>query len=840
MGLPPISPCNSNVSSPAMREEAGVREGANDNHPEEEGEDIVYGSEDDAEDIGDGEDESVDIGDGEDESVDIGYREDESVHMDASEDEPKGIEGREDYIARHGQNSNRGISVMEESDDDSGDNAGDNAGDNIVSDQEDDGAAQQPDAGHLCTNMPDYTEDVLGVHKTAKVPIFNHAKSDYIWQSYEEAKDEVKGMRSIRATVHHLPADIFTANATSYREMETPSRNTARAVSIAALFGLSMAGMSKGYRSGQHSDKARSGGQDEYGKETSLPHRVYSYMFVGPNDQDVQQMVLIHEELVDKYDHDKVLAVRVWKHTFDPAHSDSELYSKVMEENRRVKNSSGLAHEQACHRIKNLVCESKNVMLQMGGLGGGRVLDDHAGTMFTSVYTEKDLMTRYKQYAGKNIHCEGHPLFDSDAMGKGLYNTPISGDPMLGGTHVLGPEYAFSAHRELAMRAGLVSILTGEDLADRIHPDQLEMENYWDDGKFKVPEVARTRMFFVVDPNTVNLFDVAMPRPLGGSIEAGPDLMALYRDHYYKPAFEAGLTHARIEDHFNQKMTDLDATERMAHDALRQVNFDDFNLTDADRIRGYRSYGQVDAHDRLVIEPVQPLREIQRDTRRVSDSIVAPAIQAEQKAVNLMRANESCEGSQAEETAPSKSAQDDLNDKRFAVMQDLIKLHLRRMEECFKGEANRQNIAAGHVAAYDGLLEAVKENNGSASIAWEQGVRMASDDTSSFAQLLLWLGQFFEIDCKVDGRDYHLMFELFFTCFEPFTDVTFLTLLCGTKGARGRARRSASSLTHACVCAGNGKTLRTMRLMEVFPKGWIQESGAGSAHSGMNGTLTAP
>jgi hypothetical protein len=667
--------------------------------------------------------------------------------------------------------------------------------------------------------MPDFTTDLLGGRKRAKVPVFDHARSSSSWVSYEQASDVVGDMLPIRTTVYNLPGDLFTATATSYRDMETPTVNMVRAISIAAIFGLSMTGMSKGIRSGKHSDTQRAGGQDEDGNDPKQEGRVNSYMFVDDaqdGHRDLQMWLFAHEELMDKDDPDKVLAVRIWKFTFDPAHSDSQLFKEVMLENRKVRDSSGLAHDSARFRNKSLVAESKSVMLQMGGMGGGRVLEDHAGTQYTSILNEKNLLQHYKNYGGETIHGSGSPLMEYDNMKAGALNMQIQRDPSLGGKHVLSPEYAFNGLRTLALNAGLRSISTNDEL--NISDYQKEPGSYFEsDGTFKVPDAVRGRFFFNTDPNTLNLFDVCMPRPLSGSIDAGQWLMKLYREVYYNPEVAAGRTKARITDHFNKSMTDMDAVERIAHEAIKQVNFDDFNLSDADRKRCYTSYGQVDSKDRLVLEPQQPLRVIQRDTRRVSDSIVAPALQKMQKDVNAMRARELADMSPCgSPPLPSAAvAQKDLNTRRFHVTQDLIHLHLKRMEECFKGAANRENIAAGHVAAYDGLMDAVRQNNGSASMAWEQGVCLTADDTSSFAQLMLWLGQFFEIDCKIDGRDYHLMFELFFTCFEPFADVTFLILLCGTKG--------------------NGKSIRAFRLMEVFPAGWLQEGGAASAKSGMNG-----
>ena len=59
------------------------------------------------------------------------------------------------------------------------------------------------------------------------------------------------------------------------------------------------------------------------------------------------------------------------------------------------------------------------------------------------------------------------------------------------------------------------------------------------------------------------------------------------------------------------------------------------------------------------------------------------------------------------------------------------------------------------------------------------------------------------------------MQELFLHCFEQFGEQTLLLIFCGPKG--------------------NGKTLRTERLMAAFVEGWITMSGPSSAKAGMQG-----
>lgn len=61
--------------------------------------------------------------------------------------------------------------------------------------------------------------------------------------------------------------------------------------------------------------------------------------------------------------------------------------------------------------------------------------------------------------------------------------------------------------------------------------------------------------------------------------------------------------------------------------------------------------------------------------------------------------------------------------------------------------------------------------------------------------------------------------EIFLHFFEQYADVTFVLLLCGSKG--------------------NGKSLRTERAMHVFPPNWATTGGPSSAKAGMNGESTS-
>ena len=116
------------------------------------------------------------------------------------------------------------------------------------------------------------------------------------------------------------------------------------------------------------------------------------------------------------------------------------------------------------------------------------------------------------------------------------------------------------------------------------------------------------------------------------------------------------------------------------------------------------------------------------------------------------------------------------------VMRDLICLHLSRIEDAFHSKKERETIPQGYIAMYDGLQKELDGMpNKTASIAFAHDMAMKFYDISSFTHINQWLGEFFEKDCYIEGRDRRIMDEIFLHFFEQYGDVTFLLLVCGYK-----------------------------------------------------------
>ena len=606
-------------------------------------------------------------------------------------------------------------------------------------------------------------------------------------------------------------------------------------------------------RSGAHEELQRANGEDNTNEEdqqggqqdsdkVKKPARVHRYSWMHPDDNNltVPMFIIAYEELYNA-DLTEVTCIRVWKFIFDSSHSDSELCRKLMDENRDTFANSGVAHAPNRSRRKQLVAEQKENRRQMGGLRGAHSLEYFSGMQYAGIINEQIWFERLLSYSGKGVHNDGRPFFDESKLPKGVNNKRVRRDPTYGGTHPFSPEYVFNAKRDMAFRAGTVSLEDNKPLD--IHPDFLNVNNYWTSrGSFVMPDVHKKNegFFFMTSPFICNIFDVSLPRRIYGSAYAGPHLLGLFKERFPDVIQAAGGTKDAITYCFNNMMSQkdqaiLDMERQMAETV---ITYDSIEATDGDR-KGLRHYGEVDASNSYIIEPRQSLKAIAQDTRRVYSELIQPWLKSRDelrtsKHLEIVMATEA-DDNESDHAPPHdgtesmdcdyygtameelRAIDEETTKKHFEVTRDLVRLHLNRMEDAFRSKVEREAIPPGYLAMFDGLQkELLSMPNNTASVAFAHNRSLQFDDISSFAHIFGWIGAFFEQDCFIEGRDRRILDELFLHLFEQYGDVTFLLLLCGTKG--------------------NGKSLRTERAMWVFPENWVTSGGSSSARAGMNGT----
>ena len=460
---------------------------------------------------------------------------------------------------------------------------------------------------------------------------------------------------------------------------------------------------------------------------------------------------------------------------YDKSHSDSELSRCLLDENRDTWANAGVAHAPNSSRRTSLVKEQKQNRQQMGGLNGSHALEYYAGTQYASITTEQIWFERLVSYGGRNMHNEGRPFLNRDDLPNGIFNTRICPDATDGGTHPLGPEYVFNAKRPMAFRAGSIDLETNEPID--IHSDFFDVSQYWtDSGEFVLPACSKKNdgFFFLVDPYVTNIFDVALPRPIYGSASAGPHLLQLYRDNFGDAIEAAGGTNASLSDCFNEMMSEKDPLQSLMEKQMSEtvISFDSIDATDLER-KGLRHYGEVDTSNSYIIEPRQVLKQIQLETRRVIYMLINPWLKKREELRTLkneeIRTSKQTEAFDEEDYYMAdeddganpmeadyhddimkevRNLEDETTLRHCNVMKDLIFLHVSRIEDAFRSKMERETIPAGYQAMFDGLqVELAKMPNNTANIAFTYDMRLAFDDVSSFAQINLWLGSFWETDC---------------------------------------------------------------------------------------------
>lgn len=461
---------------------------------------------------------------------------------------------------------------------------------------------------------------------------------------------------------------------------------------------------------------------------------------------------------------------------FDKAHSDSELCRKLLDENRDTMANAGVAHAPNVSRRKSLVAEQKQNRQQMGGLKGASALEYYAGMQYAGIKDEEVWYRRLVSYGGKNMHNDGRPFLDDTRLPKGVNNKRIQKDQVLGGTHPYSPEYVFNARREKGFAAGTVSLETNEPLD--IHPDFLDTSKYWTDrNEFMLPQVSQRNegFFFLVNPYVTNIFDAPLPRPIYGTASAGPHILKLYRECFYDQVQAAGGTNASLSDCFNSMMTKQDpaALEMEKQMSETVISYDSIDATDLER-KGLRHYGEVDASNNFIIEPRQVMKKIAQETRRVHAELLQPWLKQREALRTAKNAEiKKAERERAESLEESERMDIDYHDDRMGelreiendttarhceVTRDLVMLHLSRIQDAFRSKIERETIPQGWIAMYDGLYEELAGMpEGTASVAFAFKWDLRFDDISSFTHINSWLGQFFENECFIEGRDRRIM-----------------------------------------------------------------------------------
>jgi hypothetical protein len=656
---------------------------------------------------------------------------------------------------------------------------------------------------------------LLGDNIKARPPVLNDSASNGGgWVAYADAN--IHNMVPARAMVFNVPIWVFSSDARSFGDWQTPNDDSAiRAASIAAILGMVYTPLSKGMVSGAHEEISRlkdleepqEGGEEGQDKKKGPKpiDAVKWYQMQSPTDKTMNvPMLLVGVEDIYNEDRTAVLAIRIWHFVFDHSHSTSELVNKLMNESSEEFRHSGSAHCQNAKRKVSVVTSAKATQTLIGNSLATVRLEDAAGMCYRHVTNISDFRKLLGHYGGRTFKSNGLQAVDIEFDGKdphkipkNLLSKPFIADKHLGCTHALSFEWVFNAKRVDALCAGLVD-LEGAPL--NVHPDQLDVGSYFEPPdaeapsqahSFRLPEWMRnTNMHgnsgFSVqsDPYKLNIFDMSFPNPVAGVVRPGTTLLDLFLQQKCPEHSRPDINSPQAANMLQNFVTNRDSyvQEQVAALTNSIVSFDSFNCSPEQRSdarlcsmasAGLASYGQKHEGD-LVIEPRRVLKEHAFASNQLYTNLLSPYFQKESVKLEkdeLDEREKHADGDTMPVDDPrlKKIRRRSIRGHEYkcALMKELVEWHLAKMKRSFTSKLDREAIPIGYRHVWDGLqieLQGMKSKFGvaTANVAQAFNYNVKSSDRTVFGEVENWLWTFMEEDFYIDGRGWAVMQELFY------------------------------------------------------------------------------
>ena len=249
------------------------------------------------------------------------------------------------------------------------------------------------------------------------------------WVRFDDISEPCVPVRAMR---FNLPVSLLRPDARSLSDWAAPSSEAAtRAHAFAALSSLLYAGTAQGLLSGRHVEcEAGDANGDDNAQKPRLSG-VNTYVF---NDRNGDRRAMFHfgVEMIRGLD-GELLALGLWKLVYDEQHSDTDLMSSIICENRSVQASIRGTQTSAIQRKALLAREAK-------ALSSLRDIRTHAGLAYKSVTNVSDLLSLINQLTGAESAAERRACFRAEELAADTLLTPLCGHTRFGGTHSLSQE----------------------------------------------------------------------------------------------------------------------------------------------------------------------------------------------------------------------------------------------------------------------------------------------------------------------------------------------------------------------------------------------------------------
>jgi len=459
-------------------------------------------------------------------------------------------------------------------------------------------------------------------------------------------------------------------------------------------------------------------------------------------------------------------AYGLWKFVADAGHSDTKLVSAIIEESRATADSLRATRVLAQKRKPSLMREARSTaaLMSNGTLG--------AGLGYTRVSSTNHFLQELKTMGSGRVGVS-RGFFGRETLPFDTLTSQMRSDALLGGTHPLSPEYLFNARRPKALSAGLIG-KHGELLdADE---QLMDPSTYFNASGMFVADPDTVTMHFLADPSALNLYDFAFPNGrLDGLGSPGPTLMRLFLEEHCgqiprapaadaagpsaagamgppppvgAPAAEVSQRERKAAERRNLALFREYVTQTSALPSATNTSFDCLDPAVAAVASG---------HGGLVREQPCPLRRVRSYTNRLRSGVVV----AWQRDA-LARLNRKYPSASGARPAAYRTAADAIQRDYETATRELLDMHLESISAAFVAQDERAKLPPGFVAQVDGLHEAVRDNDGSASVAFgaRHNRQRMMRDRSPFAETWSFIGSVWRDDGKVDGRDRQIMDEV--------------------------------------------------------------------------------
>lgn len=659
-------------------------------------------------------------------------------------------------------------------------------------------------------------------------------KGEGSWLRYTSENINEFKTKPHRAMRILIPVANYKPGAESLSDWKLQPDNQDRQFATAALASLQFAGSEMGFPSGDHAEKARmekaAAAACENGK-TPKPvkyERTRTYEYIpGYNVEDQLPMMQFgYEEIWNEADTD-ITMIGLWIWVFHPYHSTAQLVSRTIESNASMYDCVGAGREAVFMRQTKSISEAAR--LKQAGLSKADLNADFERTITQQhrrIYNMETLNDALKTFGGNRMFVHDFEDHINCAAARRGVLTDSDG---LGSKSPLAPEFCFNAKRQESLAFGAIN---NDGTPADIHPRHLNPTSYFNpNGSLRIsPGLC---LWVITSKDRGTPLSMRLPRPLKNAIVPGPALILLFKEEkmpaeeVFDDQSEASCVSMNESSIKNSDYIEFQSfcskSDKMSKAKVANMKESFASTRDSleEGIRGATFAPQQDSRGLYNIMTEKSTDRVSAETKVIEVELIDPWYGRERKKLQSQYCKLMDDGTPEGHHSLEKVAEDleNLNKRYVKVKRDSLDFHMRRMFDTFGSEAERATEPPGHVAAYDALMELIKNNGSTASMAFpgnnRKGRQMTSNDRGVFHEYMEFQTGLFSYDAKVRGRDIYQVNELLFQYFHTFADFGLVLALFG-----GTA-----------LC----KSEKVKRFCQYLPKGTTSTFSGDSELAGMNG-----